>query len=104
MKDCLICMDVMKGYVILECGHECCAKCFAQHSRINNTCPFCRKAYAPPVNKTNQVYEAEAPSFEEINSAESIFFLLTRDEWDEENLPKLDDGLWMKNLLHFKTF
>ena len=74
MKDCLICMDVMKGYVILECGHECCAKCFAQHSRINNTCPFCRKAYAPPVNKTNQVYEAEAPSFEEINSAESIFF------------------------------
>ena len=74
MKDCLICMDVMKGYVILECGHECCAKCFAQHSRVNNTCPFCRKAYAPPVNKTNLVYEAEAPSFEEMNSAESLFF------------------------------
>ena len=74
MKDCLICMDVMKGYVILECGHECCAKCFAQHSRVNNTCPFCRKAYAPPVNKINKVYEAEAPSFEEIYTDESNFF------------------------------
>ena len=79
-KNCLICMDIMRGNVILECGHECCVKCFAQHSRINNTCPFCRKVYAPPIKDTADdreiiyeqntvVYEAEVPSFEEAMAA-----------------------------------
>ena len=78
-KNCLICMDIMRGNVILECGHECCVNCFAQHSRINNTCPFCRKVYAPPIKdyadkreiiyeQNTVIYEAEVPSFEEVNA------------------------------------
>ena len=44
---CSICMDEMCGKVILKCGHEMCPGCFAQHSRVNNTCPFCRDEFAP---------------------------------------------------------
>ena len=79
-KNCLICTDIMRGHVILECGHEYCVECFAKHSRINNTCPFCRKVYAPPIKDTvdkreiiyeqnTVIYEAQAPSFEEAVAA-----------------------------------
>lgn len=44
---CSICMEEMHGKVILKCGHEMCPGCFAQHSRVNNTCPFCRDEFAP---------------------------------------------------------
>lgn len=43
---CSICTDVMVGEVILRCGHKMCPSCFAQHSRVNNKCPFCRKEFA----------------------------------------------------------
>ena len=42
-------MEPMIGIVALKCGHELCPECFAQHSRVNNTCPFCRDEYAPQV-------------------------------------------------------
>ena len=54
-KECLICADKMKGQVIMECGHMCCTTCFAKHSRINNTCPFCRAEFAPPVIKKEKM-------------------------------------------------
>jgi hypothetical protein len=44
---CSICMEDMCGRVSLMCGHEMCPDCFAQHSRVNNTCPFCRDSFAP---------------------------------------------------------
>ena len=44
---CSICMEDMCGRVTLGCGHEMCPDCFAQHSRVNNTCPFCREEFAP---------------------------------------------------------
>ena len=44
---CSICMEDMCGRVTLICGHEMCPECFAQHSRVNNTCPFCRDEFAP---------------------------------------------------------
>lgn len=44
---CSICMEDMCGRVSLMCGHEMCPDCFAQHSRVNNTCPFCRESFAP---------------------------------------------------------
>ena len=44
---CSICMEDMCGRVTLICGHELCPDCFAQHSRVNNTCPFCREEFAP---------------------------------------------------------
>ena len=44
---CSICMEDMCGRVTLVCGHEMCPDCFAQHSRVNNTCPFCREEFAP---------------------------------------------------------
>ena len=46
-KECSICMEDMCGKVTLVCGHVMCPKCFAQHSRVNNTCPFCRNEFAP---------------------------------------------------------
>ena len=52
---CLICTDKIKGKVTLECGHSCCATCFAKHSRVNNKCPFCRAEFAPPVIKKEKM-------------------------------------------------
>ena len=46
---CPICMDNMDGNVTLKCGHQMCPCCFAQHARLNNTCPICRDKFAPPV-------------------------------------------------------
>jgi len=54
---CLICTEEMDGNVTLRCGHEMCPECFAQHSRVNNTCPFCRDDFAPKVKKRNKLPE-----------------------------------------------
>ena len=52
---CSICMEDMRGRVTLVCGHEMCPDCFAQHSRVNNTCPFCREEFAPkPRDETSE--------------------------------------------------
>lgn len=45
-NECLICSEVMKGKVELKCGHGLCPNCFAQHSRLANTCPFCRDEFS----------------------------------------------------------
>lgn len=45
-NECLICSEVMKGKVELKCGHALCPNCFAQHSRLANTCPFCRDEFS----------------------------------------------------------
>ena len=56
--DCIICCDVKIGTATLSCcGQEICISCFAKHSRVNNTCPFCRKEYAPKVKKPNKLCE-----------------------------------------------
>jgi hypothetical protein len=56
--DCLICCDVKIGTATLSCcGQEICISCFAKHSRVNNTCPFCRTEYAPKVKKPNKLCE-----------------------------------------------
>ena len=52
---CSICMEDMCGRVTLGCGHEMCPDCFAQHSRINNTCPFCREEFAPKPKKQSKM-------------------------------------------------
>ena len=52
---CSICMDDMCGRVTLMCGHEMCPECFAQHSRVNNTCPFCREEFAPKPKKQSSM-------------------------------------------------
>jgi hypothetical protein len=61
--ECTICMEPMKGQVSLSCGHEMCPDCFAQHSRQNNTCPFCREEFSckpkkPPEPMPDSVVEA----------------------------------------------
>ena len=50
---CIICTDLMKGEVILQCGHKMCPSCFAQHSRVNNKCPFCRDEFVESEPKKN---------------------------------------------------
>lgn len=59
-EECSICMDEMKGEVILKCGHKLCPECFAQHSRKNNTCPFCRDEFSPKVQKKARLSEQVA--------------------------------------------
>lgn len=44
--ECAICMESMCGRVTLKCGHEMCPECFANHARMNHTCPFCRDEFA----------------------------------------------------------
>ena len=51
LPTCGVCMEDMCGKVTLKCGHEMCPECFAQHSRVNNTCPFCREEFAPKPKK-----------------------------------------------------
>jgi hypothetical protein len=51
---CAICMEEMSGTTILKCGHMMCASCFAQHSRVANTCPFCRDEFAPAPKKQRE--------------------------------------------------
>tara|TARA_B110000261_G_scaffold31944_1_gene36637 strand:+ start:379 stop:750 length:372 start_codon:yes stop_codon:yes gene_type:complete len=59
-------METIQGNVTLKCGHEMCPTCYAMHSRVNNTCPYCRDVFAPEVEKaaTNQqripIEEAES--------------------------------------------
>jgi predicted amidophosphoribosyltransferase len=48
-------MEIMDGNVTLDCGHEMCPTCFAQHSRENHTCPYCRKPFAPKINKKEKM-------------------------------------------------
>lgn len=48
---CSICMETIQGNVTLKCGHEMCPACYAMHSRVNNTCPYCREVFAPEVKK-----------------------------------------------------
>ena len=59
---CSICMEDMHGRVTLVCGHEMCPDCFAQHSRVNNTCPFCREEFAPKPKKQHKmpIYQIDA--------------------------------------------
>lgn len=52
---CHICTEDMCGRVTLVCGHEMCPDCFAQHSRLNNTCPFCREEFAPKPKKQTKM-------------------------------------------------
>ena len=49
--ECIICNEPLEGKVELKCGHKMCPECFANHSRVNNTCPFCRDEFAPKVKK-----------------------------------------------------
>tara|TARA_B100000902_G_C27319831_1_gene923634 strand:- start:5997 stop:6605 length:609 start_codon:yes stop_codon:yes gene_type:complete len=56
--ECIICSDKKIGIATLSCcGQEICISCFAKHSRVNNTCPFCRTEYAPKVKKPNKLCE-----------------------------------------------
>jgi len=55
--NCIICAENMVGKVTLKCNHEMCPSCFAQHSRLSNTCPFCRDEFAPPVKKREEMPE-----------------------------------------------
>ena len=59
-EECSICMDEMKGEVKLKCGHKLCPECFAQHSRKNNTCPFCRDEFSPKIEEKTRLSEQVA--------------------------------------------
>jgi hypothetical protein len=52
-EDCPICMEDMKGRVILDCCHVFCVKCSIEHFRKRNTCPLCRANVCElPTNKS----------------------------------------------------
>ena len=41
---CVICSEELnKNHCLLLCEHAFCVSCIAQHCRINNNCPLCRK-------------------------------------------------------------
>lgn len=52
---CSICCDDMNGCVILKCGHTMCPECFANHSRVNNNCPFCRMSFAKKIETRENI-------------------------------------------------
>ncbi len=63
---CCICTEVMEGRVFLKCGHEMCPDCFARHSRLSNTCPFCRDEFSSKPKK-----QVKMPSYQLDYIAES---------------------------------
>ena len=71
--ECCICMEMMDGKVILDCGHEMCPSCFARHSRENHTCPFCRKEFAPEIKKKEKMPIEIAEALIERNVKEYYF-------------------------------
>lgn len=78
---CAICMEEMHGTTILKCGHTMCAGCFAQHSRVANTCPFCRDEFAPAPKKQRErmpaaVVDAIADHWASHHGAEGYFALV----------------------------
>ena len=78
VEECSICMDVMRGEVKLKCGHKMCPECFAQHSRKNNTCPYCRDVFSPKVEGKSRITEQLAD--EMISEVVEDYF-----DADEEN-------------------
>ena len=52
---CMICTELQDGNVTLKCGHEMCPTCFARHSRVNNTCPYCRDEFAEKVKQPEKM-------------------------------------------------
>ena len=59
---CNICCETeTKGFVKLNCGHDLCASCFAQHMRENNNCPFCRYEIC---NKPKKILKMPTEMFE----------------------------------------
>ena len=92
LEECSICMDVMRGEVKLKCGHKMCPECFAQHSRKNNTCPFCRDDFAPKIQEKSRLSEQLA----DIMVREVVEEYFDKDEEDE-----LDDKI--KELLRLYT-
>jgi hypothetical protein len=80
--ECSICMEIMDGNVYLDCGHEMCPTCFARHSRENHTCPFCRKEFAPKINKKEKMPNEVADALIERN-VKDYYFLEVHDELDE---------------------
>ena len=53
-RECPICIENIRdtGYVVTECGHHFCLKCFIKHIQHNNKCPMCRN----PITKERNLH------------------------------------------------
>lgn len=92
VEECNICMDEMRGEVMLKCGHKMCPDCFARHSRKNNTCPFCRDVFCPKIEGKARI--SQQLSEEMVREVVDEYF-----DTDEEN--ELDTKL--SDLLELNT-
>lgn len=77
-NECPICMEPCQGVTILKCGHSMCPECFAQHSRVNHTCPFCREEFAEKPRKQREnmplvVLNHMAEQWTHLNASEGYF-------------------------------
>ena len=54
-RECMICMEETKFFVIFECGHEVCEACYPKVLDTNPECPLCRAQLRPmlPPTPTN---------------------------------------------------
>ena len=73
-------MEEMSGEVTLKCGHRMCPSCFAQHSRVNNTCPYCRDEFAPEQGGKPEISETLASTM----IIETVRDYYYNEEMDEE--------------------
>lgn len=58
IKECLVCNEKIIGEarVYLDCGHNYCVNCFAQHMRLDNRCGLCRQnVCCKPINKPKKI-------------------------------------------------
>ena len=97
---CAICMEEMRGTAILQCGHAMCTGCFAQHSRLANTCPFCRDEFAPAPKKQREqmprdVIDAIADHWTTHHAKEGYF------EMVEESVNRKNEGVERQEFLQW---
>lgn len=87
--NCNICMETICGNVTLKCGHEMCPECYAKHSRVNNTCPYCREVFAPEVKKERH----PRTRIQDIQGAETILDEFVREYYLDEVKDEIDNTL-----------
>ena len=82
-------METNCGNVTLKCGHEMCPECYAKHSRVNNTCPYCREVFAPEVKKER----GPRRGIQDIQGAEAILDVFVREYYVHEVKDEMDNVL-----------
>ena len=98
--DCVICLEPMQGLVTLHCGHILCPNCFAKHSRVNNTCPFCRQEFSckpakPPEPMPDFIVESLVDRWATLTGPDYFYNQLASNQSKQSDVDKMNHLRWL---------